>query len=75
MGCGGRFDPARFTTEGIYPFIWDEPKDQLRAEYQAYFHRLRDVVSRAAARGGGLLVVVVTRVAPNSTSRKRTQIG
>jgi hypothetical protein len=55
----GRFDPARFTAEGIYPFIWDEPEDQLRDEYLGYFHRLKGFVSRVAARGGELLVVVV----------------
>jgi uncharacterized protein DUF1877 len=55
----GRFDAARFTADGIYPFIWDEPGDQLRDEYLDYFHRLKAFVSRAAARGGELLVVVV----------------
>jgi Domain of unknown function (DUF1877) len=54
-----RFDAARFTAEGIYPFIWDEPEDQLRDEYVDYFHRLKGFVNRAAARGGELLVVVV----------------
>jgi hypothetical protein len=55
----GRFDAARFTAEGIYPFIWDEPEDQLRDEYLDYFHRLKTFVNRAATRGGEMLVVVV----------------
>jgi len=55
----GRFDAARFAAEGIYPFIWDEPEDQLRDEYLDYFHRLKAFVSLAATRGGELLVVVV----------------
>jgi hypothetical protein len=54
-----RFTAARFASEGIYPFIWDEPEDQLRDEYLDYFHRLRDFVSRASARGGELLVAVM----------------
>lgn len=55
----GRFDAARFTAEGIYPFIWDEPEDQLRDEYLDCFHRLKTMVSRTASQGGELLVVVV----------------
>jgi len=55
----GRFDAARFTAAGIYPGIWDEPEDQLRDEYLEYFARLRDFVSRAAAREEELVVVVV----------------
>jgi hypothetical protein len=55
----GRFDATRFTAEGIYPFIWDEPEEQLRDEYLDYFHRLKTLVSRVATRGGELLVVVL----------------
>jgi hypothetical protein len=55
----GRFDAARFTAEGIYPGIWDEPEGQLREEYLGYFAMLQDFVRRVAGRGGDLLVVVV----------------
>jgi hypothetical protein len=54
-----RFHAARLTAEGIYPFIWGEPEDQLRDEYLDYFHRLKTFVRRVATWGGELLVVVV----------------
>jgi hypothetical protein len=53
------FDPQRFEADNVYPFIWDEPPDELRAEYVSYLHELQKFVVRVATNGGQILVVVV----------------
>ena len=51
-----RFDPARMEAEGIYPVIWDEPEQDLRDEYLAYFHGLKAFVRQASEKGNAVIV-------------------
>jgi hypothetical protein len=54
----GGFDAAQFEADGIYPGIWDEPEADLREEYVGYYEELRGFVSRVAAAGGQVAVVI-----------------
>ena len=51
-----RYDSDAMTTEGVYPDIWDEPEEDLKEEYLFYFTDLKNLVSRAAGAGQGLVV-------------------
>jgi hypothetical protein len=42
----------------VYPGIWDEPEEDLKEEYLAYFHDLRQVVAAAAQGRQGLTVSI-----------------
>lgn len=53
-----RFDAHAMTSAGIYPEIWDEPEADLKEEYTLYFHDLKQLISDAAARGYGLLILL-----------------
>ena len=54
-----RYDPAAMESLEVYPMIWDEPEDDLREEYEAYFHELKRVVRIAAQQDMGLLVQIM----------------
>ena len=54
-----RYDPAAMEAQEVYPMIWDEPEDDLREEYQSYFHELKRVVGIAAQQDMGLLVLIL----------------
>jgi hypothetical protein len=53
-----RFDLKQLAEEEIYPRIWDEPAEQLHAEYGAAFQSLRRFVSEAAGRGDAMVVQI-----------------
>lgn len=53
-----RFDLSKLDEAGVYPQIWDEPLDELSAEYFDYFSELKGLVKRAAKSGSALLVVL-----------------
>lgn len=54
-----RFDRATMTAQDVYPTIWHEPEENLRAEYLSYFQELKDVLE-AASRAEMALLVVLT---------------
>lgn len=54
-----RYDAAAMESKEVYPMIWDEPEDDLREEYEAYFHELKRVVRIAAEQDMGLLVLIM----------------
>ena len=54
-----RYDPAAMEASEVYPMIWDETEDDLREEYQSYFHDLKRVVGIAARQDMGLLVLIM----------------
>jgi len=53
-----RFDADEMTEQCIYPVIWDEDEEELKEEYLAYYHELKQVVAAAAESGQGLLVSI-----------------
>jgi hypothetical protein len=53
-----RFDADQMEQLEIYPGIWDEAEEDLKEEYLAYFHELKQVVATAAGSGQGLLVTI-----------------
>jgi len=53
------FDLRSLQAAEIYPEIWDEPREDLLAEYGGYFHELQAFVHRAA-QGGQALVITLT---------------
>jgi hypothetical protein len=53
-----RFDSDEMEQQEIYPGIWDEDEVDLKDEYVAYFHELKQVVAVAAQSSQGLLVTI-----------------
>ena len=53
------FNARRFDAEGVYPWIWHEPVEDLREEYISCLSDLRRFVQRVAASGRELLVVIL----------------
>jgi hypothetical protein len=53
-----RFDPARLDAAGVYPQIWDEPRQELLAVYGRCFRELKTHVHRAAGQGHVLIVML-----------------
>ncbi|MCA9213035.1 MAG: DUF1877 family protein, partial [Planctomycetales bacterium] len=54
-----QYEAQRFTQQGIYPDIWDEPEEDLREEYIDYFESLKAFVSTAAQSGHSLQISLV----------------
>ena len=54
-----RYDAAAMEASEVYPMIWDEPEEDLREEYLAYFQLLERVVRIAAQQDMGLLVLIM----------------
>lgn len=54
-----RLDPAKLEEEDVYPNVWDEPLEDLRAEYADAFSGLQAFVGRAAAAEQGILVAIM----------------
>jgi uncharacterized protein DUF1877 len=53
-----RFDVEQMEQQDIYPGIWSEPEDDLKEEYLAYFHELKQVVAAAVKNRQGLIVTL-----------------
>jgi hypothetical protein len=53
-----RFDREAMTSEGVYPIIWDEPEEDLKAEYTFYFHNVKQFISEAASANCALIAML-----------------
>lgn len=53
-----RFDAQAMENEGIYPGVWDEPKEELREEYTMHFDSLENLLQSAMASKHGILVTL-----------------
>jgi hypothetical protein len=54
-----RFDAEAMTEQGIYSFHGNQPEEHLKSEYLSYFHDLKKLVAKAAARRDALVVYLV----------------
>jgi len=52
------FDLGEMAANQIYPFIWDEPLDNLKREYGGYLAKLKELVKRATKAGHSLIMVM-----------------
>jgi hypothetical protein len=53
------FDRKGFESNDVYPWIWNEPPEELREEHIYYLHKLKDLVERVAVAGGQIVMVVL----------------
>jgi hypothetical protein len=51
-----RFDPEEMNSQGVYPTIWDEPEEELKAEYLMYFGELKKFLAQASRDRQAMLV-------------------
>ena len=53
-----KFDLDALNEAGIYPRIWDEPREELLEEYGMYFEQLRELVKQAAHDNHALIIAI-----------------
>jgi hypothetical protein len=53
-----RFDLEALADNQVYPFIWDESREDLLQEYLGYFHQLKQYVDQTGRQNNGLLVLL-----------------
>ena len=53
-----KFDIDALNEAGIYPQIWDEPREELLEEYGMYFQQLRELAKQAADDNHALIIAI-----------------